>query len=90
VYIRRESDSSLDAEIIKKLANYKSKYGKNVVKLTVDPIELSSSEVRARIAATGTAKGLVPNAVNDYIIEKGLCQPLFSTLSAKMRTFYYS
>ena len=72
VYIRRENDTSLDAEIISKLAYYKKKYGKNVVKLTAQPIEISSSQIREQIKRTGTAIGLVPDSVNDFIIEKGL------------------
>ena len=72
VYIRRESDSSLDEKIISKIAEYKQKYGKNVVKLTVQPIEVSSSEIRERIKLGESVEDVLPKGVYEYIKEKGL------------------
>lgn len=72
VYIRREGDSSLDGKIISKIAEYKQKYGKNVVKLTVTPIEVSSSEIREKIKRGEPADDLLPPRVYEYIKEKGL------------------
>lgn len=72
VYIRRESDEALDGEIISKIAEYKKKYGRNVVRLVAPPIEISSSQIRKLIKRGGSPKGLVPDAVAGYIKEKGL------------------
>ena len=67
VYARREKDKILDEKILTKLALYKEKYGKMVTKLTMDPIEISSSQVRERIASGRSISDLVPASVEDYI-----------------------
>ena len=67
VYARRESDKILDDKILAKLALYKEKYGKMVTKLTMEPIEISSSQIRDRIAAGRPISDLVPASVEDYI-----------------------
>ena len=67
VYVRREKDKILDEKILAKLALYKEKYGKMVTKLTMDPIEISSSQVRERIALGRSISDLVPASVEDYI-----------------------
>lgn len=72
VYVRRESDSSLDSVIVEKLKEYKEKYGKNVMRVITPPIEISSSEIRRMIGAGEDISAFVPNAVRDYIITRGL------------------
>ena len=72
VYIRREKDSSLDAKIISKIAEYKQKYGKNVVKLTVEPIEISSNQIRDMIKNGEDASAYLPRGVYEYIKKEGL------------------
>ncbi len=72
VYIRRDKDPSRDGEIISKLAEYKKKYGKNVVKLVCDPIEISSSEIRDKIRNGLPVDGLMPYKVYEYIKSRGL------------------
>ena len=72
VYIRRESDESLDERLIEKVTEYRNKYGKNVVKIKAPAIEVSSSDIRKRIADGEDFSSLVPEAVADYIKEKGL------------------
>ena len=67
VYVRREKDKILDDKILAKLALYKEKYGKMVTKLTMEPIEISSSQIRERIAAGLPISDLVPASVEDYI-----------------------
>ena len=67
VYVRREADKILDDKILAKLALYKEKYGRMVTKLTMEPIELSSSQIRERIAAGLPISDLVPASVEDYI-----------------------
>lgn len=72
VYIRRENDKSLDEQIISKLAQYKAKYGKNIVRITSQAIEVSSSEVRRKISDGEDISKLVPSSVEAYIKERGL------------------
>ncbi len=67
VYIRRDNDRSLDAPIIEKIAQYQRDYGKVVRRIVTDPIELSSSEIRNRLACGQEIDGMVPDAVKKYI-----------------------
>ena len=67
VYVRREKDKILDEKILAKLALYKEKYGKMVTKLTMEPIEISSSQVRERIAAGQSVSDMIPASVEEYI-----------------------
>ena len=71
-YIRRESDEAMDEQIIERIAEYKQKYGKNVVKIVAPVNEISSSEVRRMIAGGEDISSVVPQAVADYIKKKGL------------------
>lgn len=72
VYIRRESDESLDERLIAKVTEYRNKYGKNVVKIKAPAISVSSSEIRHKISNGEDISGLVPESVAEYIKEKGL------------------
>lgn len=72
VYVRRESDSALDSVIIEKLKEYKDKYGKNVMRVVTEPIEISSSEIRNLIANGGDVSNFIPTDVAEYIFQKGL------------------
>lgn len=72
VYIRREEDPALDPVIIKKVAYYKEKYGKNVMRIVSPPITLSSSDVRGAVKKGEDITDMVPLAVANYIKEKGL------------------
>lgn len=74
VYIRRETDESLDTLLVDKVTQYRNKYGKNVVRINAPAIEVSSSQVRERIANSADISTLVPSAVARYIEEKGLYQ----------------
>ena len=70
--IRRESDEENDAEIARKAEEYRARFGAKLRFLTADAIELSSSEIRARIASGDTTAGLLSDSVGAYIAEKGL------------------
>lgn len=74
IYIRRESDPILEAQIIKKNETYLQKYGKIARRLVADVIELSSTEIRDRVRRGEEIESLVPTAVADYIREKELYQ----------------
>lgn len=75
VYIRRETDASLDEAIVHKISDYRARYGKVVRRIVTDPIEISSGEIRRRIAAGENVHGLVPDAVAHYIEERRLYRP---------------
>lgn len=72
VYVRREADESLDAAIVEKIADYYNRFGKAVRRIVTPPIELSSREVRAAVAAGEDISTLVPPSVADYIQKAGL------------------
>jgi nicotinate-nucleotide adenylyltransferase len=76
IYIRRESDPILQAQIIKKNETYLQKYGKIARRLVADVIELSSTEIRDRVKNGQEIDSLVPAAVAGYIREKGLYRKL--------------
>ncbi len=72
VYIRREADASLDEAIINKIADYYTRFGKVVRRIVAEPIEVSSSDIRRRIADGRPIHGMVPDAVAHYIEERRL------------------
>lgn len=72
IYIRRENDPILEAQIIQKNEQYLQKYGKIARRLVADVIELSSTEIRDRVKRGEEIDSLVPAAVAAYIREKGL------------------
>ena len=76
IYIRRENDPILEAQIIQKNQAYLQNYGKIARRLVADVIELSSTEIRDRVARGAEIDSLVPPAVAVYIREKGLYRTL--------------
>lgn len=72
VYIRREADKTLDGLIVQKISDYHQKYGKVVRRIVTDPIELSSNEIRTRLADGKKISHLVPSAVETYIRDNHL------------------
>ena len=72
VYVRRETDASLDDAIVEKIAEYNARYGKVVRRIVTPAIELSSTDVRAAVADGFPIEGAVPPAVARYIHEHEL------------------
>ena len=72
VYIRREKDKLLDGMIVSKLAQYYEISGKMFRKIICEPIEMSSAEVRSRVARGEDISHMVPASVAAYIEEHGL------------------
>ena len=72
VYVRRESDATLDKPIIEKIAEYHEKFGKVVRKIQTEPILLSSSEIRERMERGESVSGLLPETVERYIRDNHL------------------
>ena len=71
-YVRRESDKLIENRIIEKNAFYYKKYGKIVRRIMTDAIELSSTDIRERVARGEDISSLVPKKVGEYIKENGL------------------
>ncbi len=71
VCIRREDDKSLGDLILEKYEQYKRLYDAKIEFINVEAIEASSSEIRGSVDSQ-KAKELLPKAVFDFIIEKGL------------------
>ncbi len=72
VYMRRESDRMLDNMIVNKLSKYYAETGKMFRKLVGDPVAVSSSDIRARVARGEDISKLVPPLVASYIQANGL------------------
>ncbi len=72
IYVRRESDESLDSRIVVKIKEYYEKYNAVVRRVVTPPIEISSTDVRRAAAAGKSLAGMVPPAVEAYIREHGL------------------
>ena len=71
-YVRRERDPLLDARIVAKIGEYYQKYGVMFRKILVDPIEISSTEIRDAIKENRDVSSMISPKVEKYIIEHGL------------------
>lgn len=72
VYIRREKDTSLDSVIINKIAEYKEKYGRNVIRIDAPVIEVSSREIREKLRRGEDVSDCLDPRVLEYIKQKEL------------------
>ncbi len=71
-YVRREKDALLDTRIISKIGEYYQKYGVMFRKVLLDPIELSSTDIRSAVKEKRDISGMVSPSVEKYIREHGL------------------
>lgn len=67
VYVRREDDGDISVELERKIAFYEEKYHARVRKLTVDALEMSSTDIRAAIANDEDISDRVPLGIYEYI-----------------------
>ena len=76
---RRECDHALDQRIRETIDRYKREYGARIVEIGIDPIPISSTDVR-NAEHTGISHEvlteLVPETVADYIEQHGLYRDL--------------
>ncbi len=72
-YAGREVQSkALQKEVDEKIEMLRKAYGAKIIRIPLVPIEISSSEIREKLAAGEDAEDLLPPAVYRYIKEKGL------------------
>ena len=72
IYIRRENDPIMSARILSKINEYTEKYNAVIRRVVTDPLEISSTDIRRRIAIGEGIEDLVPTAVEEYIRENRL------------------
>ena len=72
VYVRRENDPIVTGRIVSKITEYYEKYGVMFRRIVTDPIELSSTDIRAKVKKGDDISDLVPPAVERFIKERGL------------------
>lgn len=68
VYTRREADASLDAIIKEQVKMLENEYGFNIIELIMEPLEISSTEVRT----SPDKQAYLPESVAKYIEENRL------------------
>jgi len=69
VYVRRENDPILTKRIVDKITEYYNKYGVMFRRIITEPIEISSTQIRKRIAEGKDISSLVPAEVEKFIYE---------------------
>ena len=72
VYVRRENDPLIGNRIVSKITEYYQKYGVMFRKISTDPVELSSTDIRAAVRSGEDISRLVPQKVAQFIRENGL------------------
>ena len=72
VFVRRENDSEIAAELDRKLALYRERYGAEIKQLCVPALEMSSTEARKSIADGGDASSMLPPKVLEYVKRNNL------------------
>lgn len=72
VLMRRESDCALDDAIVHAEKDLESRFGARILQIRIPPIEVSSSEIRQKIAEGQDVSGCLPDGVLRYIEEKKL------------------
>ena len=69
VYVRRENDPIISQRIVAKITEYYRKYGVMFRRIVTEPIEISSTDIRKKVAADEDISHLVPRSVEKYIKE---------------------
>lgn len=72
VYVRRENDPLIGNRIVAKITEYYQKYGVMFRKIITEPVELSSTDIRAAVRSDKDISTLVPPKVAEFIRENGL------------------
>ena len=67
-HLLREDEKKID----EKISFFEEKYGARIKKLSIEPIEISSTEIRKMISRGEDVSRFIPDAEYEYIKEKGL------------------
>ncbi len=71
---REVQDEALSSRVREKIAMLQEKHGAKIFVIPLDPIEISSSEIREKLLSGEDASELLPASVYDYIKENKLYQ----------------
>lgn len=72
VYVRRENDPLLGNRVVAKIQEYYQKYGVMFRRIVMDPIPISSTEIRQAVKNKKNISAMVPLGVEKFIRENGL------------------
>ena len=72
VYVRRENDPIMTQRIVEKINGYYQKYGVMFRRIITEPITLSSTQIRNKVAVGEDISDFVPKTVERFIKENGL------------------
>ena len=72
IYVRREKDPIIDTQIVAKIGEYYEKYGVMFRKVLIDPIDISSTQIRQMVKKSKDISGMVSPLVEQYIKEHRL------------------
>lgn len=72
VYVRRETDIELDRKISEKISFLEKQTDTKIRHIKLDPVEISSSELRQMILSGEDTGDLIPEKVKNFILEKGI------------------
>ena len=72
VYVRRETDAEMNTKISEKISFLEKQTDTKIRHIKIDPVEISSSELRRMLFAGEDTGELIPEKVKDFIFEKGL------------------
>ena len=70
--MRREADPLITNRIVAKIGEYYQKYGVMFRKVQLDPIPISSTQIRKAVREGKEISHLVPEGVERFIRENGL------------------
>ena len=72
VYVRRENDPDTERAIGEKISLFKEQFGARIRHITPRTVELSSSEIRARIKKREDVSHLLPEGIAEFIKDNKL------------------
>lgn len=71
-FIRRECDETIAGDVALKIAEFNNRFSARIIELDHDVFEASSTDIRRNIATCSARVLGIPDAVAEYISERGL------------------
>ena len=72
VYVRRETDRAIDGDLFEKISLLEKQTERKIRHIKMDPVEISSTELRRMIADGEDTGNLIPEKVKEFIEENGI------------------